>query len=176
MRTEDAVIYLCSCAINGIAPEKEKVEQMDLTEVYRFGSFHMLGAILAMANLPDYDLNDPFNVLYPQLTDYFRMNGTDSEKEDPVAAARVEQWKNKSIADFYYPGSVFKVFLVSGAYEEGVIDETTTYDCVGTINIADRTIKDFNPTGHGLETPRTLLVNSCNTFAVTVGRMMGQEL
>jgi len=49
MRTEDAVIYLCSCAINGIAPEKEKVEQMDLTEVYRFGSFHMLGAILAMA-------------------------------------------------------------------------------------------------------------------------------
>ena len=134
------------------------------------------GAILAMANLPDYDLNDPFNVLYPQLTDYFRMNGTDSEKEDPVAAARVEQWKNKSIADFYYPGSVFKVFLVSGAYEEGVIDETTTYDCVGTINIADRTIKDFNPTGHGIETPRTLLVNSCNTFAVTVGRMMGQEL
>ncbi len=134
------------------------------------------GAILAMANLPDYDPNSPFDVLYPQLTNYFEVNGTDSEKEDPVAAARMEQWKNKSIADFYYPGSVYKVFLVSGAYEEGVIDENTEYYCVGTINIANRSIKDFNPTGHGYETPRTLLVNSCNTFAVTVGQMMGQEL
>ena len=134
------------------------------------------GAILAMANLPDYDPNDPYSVLYPQLVEYFRQNGTDAEKEDPVAAARVEQWKNKSIADFYYPGSVFKVFLVSGAYEEGVIDDETSYYCSGTIEVADRTIKDFNPTGHGVETPRTLLVNSCNTFAVTVGRMMGTEL
>ena len=49
MRTEDAVIYLCSCAIDGNIPERDKVEQMNLTEVYRFGSFHMLGALLAMA-------------------------------------------------------------------------------------------------------------------------------
>lgn len=134
------------------------------------------GAILAIANLPDYDLNDPYSVLYPQLVDYFRENGTDGEKEEPVGAARVEQWKNKSIADFYYPGSVFKVFVVAGAYEEGVIDENTTYNCVGTIKIGSRSIKDYNPTGHGIETPRTLLVNSCNTFAVTVGQKMGVDL
>ena len=134
------------------------------------------GAILALANLPDYDPNDPYEVLYPQLTAYFAENGTDAEKQDPVAAARVEQWKNKSVADFYYPGSVYKVFVVAGALEEGVIDENTTYNCVGTTTVGSRTIKDYNPTGHGVETPRTLLVNSCNTFAIYVGQKMGVDL
>ncbi len=134
------------------------------------------GAILAVANLPDYDPNHPFDVLYPELKDYFAENGTEQQKEDPVAAARMEQWKNKSVADFYYPGSVFKVFVVAGALEEGVIDENTQYNCVGTTTVGSRTIKDYNPTGHGLETPRTLLVNSCNTFAINVGLNMGAEL
>ena len=49
MRTEDAVIYLCTCAINGIVPEKGKIEEMDLEGAYRFASFHMLSTILAMA-------------------------------------------------------------------------------------------------------------------------------
>ena len=134
------------------------------------------GAILAVANLPDYDSNDPYAVLYPQLVDYFKEYGTDAEKSDPVAAARIEQWKNKSVADFYYPGSVFKVFVVAGAMEEGVIDENTTYYCAGTTTVGSRSIKDYNPTGHGNETPRTLLVNSCNTFAVNVGLKMGVDL
>ena len=134
------------------------------------------GAIKAMANLPDYDPNDPYEVLYPQLTEYFAKNGTDAEKADPVAAARIEQWKNKSVADFYYPGSVFKVFLVSGALEEGVITEDTHFECAGTINLGDRVIKDYNPYGHGDETPRLLLVNSCNCFSVYVGQKMGVDL
>lgn len=133
------------------------------------------GALMAVANLPDYDLNAPYDILFPELTAYFEANGTDEEKADPVAAARNEQWKNKSIADFYYPGSVFKVFLVSGALEEGIITPETSYYCTGTITIHDRTIKDFTPTGHGMETPCTLLVNSCNAFAVHVGQLMGVD-
>ena len=49
MRTEDAVIYLCTCSINGIVPEKRKIEEMNLEEVYQFASFHMLSAMVAMA-------------------------------------------------------------------------------------------------------------------------------
>ena len=49
MRTEDAVIYLCTCSINGIVPEKGKIEGMNLQEVYQFASFHMLSAMVAMA-------------------------------------------------------------------------------------------------------------------------------
>ena len=152
------------------------LEDTQAKNVYGIVMNTKTGAILAVANLPDYDPNNPYTVLYPQLTEYFSEYGTDAAKEDPVAAARIEQWKNKSVADFYYPGSVFKVFVVSGALEEGVIDENTSYNCVGTTTVGSRTIKDYNPTGHGMETPRTLLVNSCNTFAVYVGQKMGVDL
>ncbi len=154
----------------------DALEENKAKNVYGIVMDTKTGALLAVANLPDYDPNDPYGVLYPQLEEYFSENGTENQKADPVAAARIEQWKNKSIADFYYPGSVYKVFLVSGAMEEGVIDENTQYVCYGRITIGDRTIKDFNPTGHGLETPCTLLVNSCNTFAVNVGQKMGVDL
>lgn len=155
---------------------KNALEENVAKNVYGIVMETRTGAILAVANLPDYDPNDPYGVLYPQLTEYFEKNGTEAQKADPVAAARIEQWKNKSVADFYYPGSVYKVFLVAGAYEEGVINENTEYTCYGTITWGERTIKDFNPTGHGTETPCTLLVNSCNTFAVHVGQMMGVDL
>ncbi|MBQ7687595.1 MAG: stage V sporulation protein D [Clostridia bacterium] len=152
------------------------LEETQAKNVYGIVMNTKTGALLAVANLPDYDPNDPYGVLYESLTAYFEENGTETEKADPVAAARIEQWKNKSIADFYYPGSVYKVFLVSGAYEEGVINDNTQYTCYGTITVGERHIKDFYTTGHGLETPCTLLVNSCNTFAVHVGQMMGAEL
>ena len=155
---------------------KTALEETGAKNIYGIVMNTKTGALLAVANLPDYDLNSPYDILFPELTSYFEANGTDGEKADPVAAARNEQWKNKSIADFYYPGSVYKVFLVAGALEEGVITPETSYYCSGTITIHDRTIKDFTPTGHGTETPCTLLVNSCNAFAVHVGQMMGTEL
>ena len=155
---------------------KNALEENNAKNVYGVVMNPKTGALLAVANLPDYDLNDPYGILYPQLEAYFKDNGTEEQKKDPVAAARIEQWKNKSVADYYYPGSVYKVFLVAGALEEGVIDENTEFYCHGTITIGDRTIKDFTPTGHAFETPETLLVNSCNTFAVSVGQQMGAEL
>lgn len=134
------------------------------------------GALLGVANVPDYDSNKPYEVLYPELLDYFENSGTDEEKQNPETAALLEQWKNKSVADFYYPGSVFKVFLVSGALEEGIITPETGYTCYGTITVGERTVKDFYTTGHGYETPCTLLVNSCNCFSIWVGQQMGTRL
>ncbi|MBR0536661.1 MAG: PASTA domain-containing protein [Clostridia bacterium] len=134
------------------------------------------GAILAVSGLPDFDPNDPYTVQYPELETYFATYGTAEEKADPHVAAQYEQWKAKAIADFYFPGSVYKVFLVAGALEEGVIDENTGYHCTGTITVGPRTIKDYYTTGHGDETPCTLLVNSCNCFSVNVGLQMGTEL
>lgn len=133
------------------------------------------GAVLGMCNVPDYDSNDPFTIADAKTLEMIESLATDEEKEEAKSKARNSQWKNKAIADYYYPGSVYKVFLVAGAMEEGIIDENTSYDCHGTITVGDRHVKDYNPTGHGIETPRTLLVNSCNTFSVYVGQKMGIE-
>jgi len=133
------------------------------------------GAILGMCNVPDYNSNDPFTISEKAQAEIDALE-TDEEKNAAYSNAQQLQWKNKAIADFYYPGSVYKVFLVAGAMEEGAIDENTSYTCHGTITVGDRTVKDYNPIGHGAETPLTLLVNSCNTFSVYVGQRMGISL
>lgn len=134
------------------------------------------GAVLGMCNVPDYDPNDPFTISDQKTLDMIAEITDEEEKNKVISDARFSQWKNKAVADFYYPGSVYKVFLVAGALEEGVINENTSYTCHGTITVGDRHVKDYNPIGHGVETPLTLLVNSCNTFSVYVGQKMGISL
>ena len=133
------------------------------------------GGVLGMCNVPDYNSNDPFAISEKVQAEIDALEN-DDEKSAAYSNAQQMQWKNKAIADFYYPGSVYKVFLVAGAMEEGAIDENTSYTCHGTITVGDRHVKDYNPIGHGVETPLTLLVNSCNTFSVYVGQRMGIEL
>ena len=155
---------------------KTAIAENGATNVYGIVMDTQTGAILAQANMPEYDLNDPYSIHDPATLAAIEAIKDENEKQEAVKQARFSQWKNKSIADFYEPGSVFKVFLVSGAMEEGVIDENTGFECSGTIQLGDRTIKDYTPVGHGYETPETLLVNSCNTFSVYVGQKMGVDL
>ena len=155
---------------------KTAIAENGASNVYGIVMDTQTGAILAQANMPEYDLNDPYAIHDEATLAAIEQIKDESEKQEAIKQARFTQWKNKSISDFYEPGSVFKVFLVSGAMEEGVIDENTGYECYGTVQIGDRTIKDYNPVGHGYETPETLLVNSCNTFSVYVGQKMGVDL
>lgn len=152
------------------------LEENDAENVYGVVMNTKTGAVLGMCNVPDYDSNDPFTISDQKTLDLIAEVIDEEAKSNMIADARFSQWKNKAVADFYYPGSVYKVFLVAGAMEEGVIDENTSYTCHGTITVGDRHVKDYNPIGHGVETPKTLLVNSCNTFSVYVGQKMGISL
>jgi stage V sporulation protein D (sporulation-specific penicillin-binding protein) len=90
--------------------------------------------------------------------------------------ALFSQWRNRVISDTYEPGSVFKTYVLSAALEEGVVDENTTYTCVGGIQVADNYIKCWKTYGHGHETLAQGLMNSCNPFFITIGQKMGSEL
>ena len=151
------------------------LQEHDADNVYGIVMDTKTGAVLGMCNVPDYNSNDPF-VLNEITVKRLEAIEDEAERTKKRKEQQELQWKNKAIADFYYSGSVYKVFLVAGALEEGVIDESTSYTCHGTITVGDRTVKDYNPIGHGVETPRTLLVNSCNTFSVFVGQKLGVDL
>ncbi len=151
------------------------LEDNNADNVYGIVMNTKTGAVLGMCNVPDYNSNSPFEISEKAQAVIDALE-TDEEKNKEFSNAQQMQWKNKAIADFYYSGSVYKVFLVAGALEEGVIDENTSYSCHGTITVGDRTVKDYNPIGHGMETPLTLLVNSCNTFSVHVGQKLGVDL
>lgn len=133
------------------------------------------GAILAMSNQPDYDLNDPYTILDAEVLARINKITDPAEKNQAVSFARQAQWRNRTISDTYEPGSVFKVVTLAAGLEEGVVNEKTTYTCVGGIQVADNFIKCHKHSGHGTQTLQQGLMNSCNPFFITVGQRLGTD-
>lgn len=133
------------------------------------------GAILGMASLPDYDLNDPYTITDQRLVEKINEITDKKEKSEAELTANYSQWRNRAVSDTYEPGSVFKVITASAAIEEGVADLNTSYYCSGSIDYATRHINCWKHGGHGSETFVDLLKNSCNPFAVTLASELGQE-
>lgn len=133
------------------------------------------GAILAMSSKPDFDSNDAYTVydeeVKAELEEY---KGTD-EYAEKYNNALFSQWNNKTVSFVYEPGSVFKIFTLSAGLEEGVISEQTSYCCTGVYNIGGWNIHCVNRNGHGTQTMRQGLMNSCNPFFIYVGQKIGTE-
>ncbi len=127
------------------------------------------GAVLAMASSPTYDLNDPSAVYESRLAALVKDGQLD------LADAQLRQWRNRAINDTYEPGSTFKVLTLAAALEEGVIDENTTFDCSGSIQVLDATIHCSNRAGHGHQTLEQTAGNSCNPAFITYGLRLGTE-
>ena len=129
------------------------------------------GDILAMANYPSYNLNEP----YEPYTD--ELKGTwDSLEQQEKTTYLQAVWRNKAIADTYEPGSVFKLITASAALEEGITDTDNEgeFSCTGGIEVAGVRIKCwryYRP--HGQESLRQALMNSCNPVFIGLGQKLG---
>lgn len=133
------------------------------------------GAILAMSNMPNYDLNDPFTV-YSEVEKARLELITDEEEYKTAKSAMImEQRKNSVITDSYEPGSVFKLVTLSAALEEGIVDENTTFNCVGGIQVPGHYIRCHKHEGHGRQSLQMGLMNSCNPFFISTGQKLGTE-
>ncbi|MBQ1603595.1 MAG: PASTA domain-containing protein [Oscillospiraceae bacterium] len=130
------------------------------------------GAVLGMASLPNYDLNNPSAIFSPMLT-----GGADPQTlpDETVAEMRLKQWRNKAINDTYEPGSTFKILTLSMALEEGVVDLNSTFNCSGSVNIEGATINCSNRKGHGHQTLTQATGNSCNPAFINIGLRVGNE-
>lgn len=127
------------------------------------------GGILAMASYPNYDLNDFLTVSDQTLQERIERG------ESTVADMQLLQWRNKALNDTYEPGSTFKILTLSAALEEGVVDKTTTVNCVGSVSISGYTIHCSNKNGHGLQTLVQSVGNSCNPAFINYGLRIGSE-
>ena len=137
------------------------------------------GAILGMADYPNYDCNDPYTILDSYTLSNIDLLTTDEEKTEAQKEAREAQWQNKVITDTYEPGSVFKVVTASAALEEGTANRNSTYYCNGVVTFqdGDKTldIHCHRRSGHGQETFVQALVNSCNPAFMQIGFDLGQK-
>lgn len=134
------------------------------------------GAILGMAVEGGYDLNNPFTIA-DSSTQKEIDKLPNSEKEAAEVEALQKQWRNKAVADTYYPGSVFKVITSCMGWSDGVITDSSTYTCTGSyvpFEGADA-IHCHNTAGHGTQTYKQALSNSCNPAFMMIGQAVGAE-
>ncbi len=123
------------------------------------------GEMLAMVNVPEFDLNDPY-----EISDAGE-NLTDEEKQNFLNAV----WRNGCINDTYEPGSTFKIITAAAGLEEGVVTPESTFSCPGFIMVDDRKIRCHKVAGHGAETFVQATMNSCNPVFITVGLRLGVD-
>lgn len=133
------------------------------------------GGIVAMASVGDFDPNQPFEIADENLRKQIEALPEDKE-EEAWNEALLQQWRNKAINDTYYPGSVFKMVTGSAGLEEGIITPDTTFTCTGAVQVEDTWINCWDTTGHGTQTFREGLCNSCNPFFIEIGSQLGPDM
>lgn len=130
--------------------------------------------ILAMANMPTFDLNDPYTIYDSDLAALVDAAASDEERLQALRDARGAQWSNKCISYNYEPGSTFKLITASAALEEGTSSLNSTFHCGGVIKVADRDMKcHIYPRAHGTEDFTHAVVDSCNPSFVQIGANLG---
>ena len=92
------------------------------------------GAILAMASIDGYDLNN-FLAVSDEAQAMVDAAATPEEAQEILAAAQARQWRNKALSDTYEPGSTFKIITLSMALEEGRVSESDSFFCGGAESI-----------------------------------------
>ncbi len=128
------------------------------------------GEILAMADVPEFDLNEPFTWI-PQLEEAAAACTTQEEKQNLLNG----MWRNGCINDTYEPGSIFKIITAAAALEEGVVSLEDGFSCPGFTIVDDRRIRCHKAGGHGQQTFVEATMNSCNPAFVAVGLRLGAE-
>ena len=128
------------------------------------------GHIIAEASYPNYDLNNPRD-----LTKYY----TDEEIEAMTDKEKLETlnglWRNFCISDTYEPGSTIKPFTVATGLEIGALNGNESFTCGGMLHIGDHDIHCVNRDGHGTQTLKESVENSCNVALMQIGNMIGKE-
>ncbi len=123
------------------------------------------GEIMAMVNVPEFNLNTPYELPY----DSSDLN--EKEKQDALN----KMWRNGCINDTYEPGSIFKIITASAGLEEKVVSIEDRFSCPGFIIVEDRKIRCHKVGGHGSETFLEGTMNSCNPVFITVGLRLGVD-
>ncbi len=125
------------------------------------------GEILAMVNVPEFNLNDPFTL---------NTGGDDTAMSDEDRQNALNQmWRNGCINDTYEPGSTFKAITASACLEAGAVRLEDTFSCPGYRVVEDRKIRCHKVGGHGGENFIQGIQNSCNPVFIDIGLRLGTD-
>ncbi len=129
------------------------------------------GEILAMVNVPEFNLNDPYTLIDEITSQYQGQTLSDQKLNDLLNG----MWRNACISDTYEPGSSFKIVTATAALEEHVVKLTDRFFCPGYKKVEDRTIRCHKAGGHGSQDFVEGIKNSCNPVFMEIGARVGTE-
>ena len=130
------------------------------------------GAILAEASYPNFDLNNPRD-----LSEYYTTEEqeamTDEERLDTLNAL----WRNLCVSDTFEPGSTMKPFTMAAGFETGKLTGNETYVCTGSYSYEGvaNPVSCIATNGHGTETLKQVLENSCNVGMMQIAEVLGAD-
>lgn len=165
------------------------------------------GAVLSMATIGQFDPNDPYTIQDPELAAVLDDSTLTAEEidllqsrlgEDEVADIvedgvlgedeystlqgylREAQWKNKSVNELYYPGSVFKLITAAAALDSGLVDASQQYYCGGELTVNAGTEWEItyhcaNGDVHGWQDMAGALEESCNLYFIQLAETMSTQ-
>ncbi len=118
------------------------------------------GEILALVSRPGLDLN----VISPSIS------ALEKQRLDTSGA-----WLNRATQALYPPGSSHKIFTALAGLRHGSLDAQTTHHCAGFLQIGNHRFPCHRTDGHGENTLRMALAQSCNIFACHTGLNVGAD-
>lgn len=129
------------------------------------------GEIMAMVNVPEFNLNDPFTLNSVQEETLQGQELTQEKKQELLN----QMWRNQCINDTYEPGSTFKIITASAALEQKVVSLSDHFFCPGYKMVEDRRIRCHKVAGHGAEDFTQGIMNSCNPVFIELGLRLGVD-
>lgn len=125
------------------------------------------GEIYACVNVPEFDLNEPFQLN----TDVDTTGLSQQQKQDLLN----QMWRNPCLNDTYEPGSTFKIITMAAGLSQGVVSADDCFFCPGYKLVDDRRIHCANRRGHGSQSFKEGAQNSCNPVFIEVGLRLGVD-
>lgn len=126
------------------------------------------GEIMAMVNVPEFNLNEPFEL---ESIGIDSANLSDEERQNLLN----QMWRNGCINDTYEPGSTFKIFTSTACLEAGTVSLADSFFCPGYYTVEDRKIRCHKVGGHGSESFVEGVQNSCNPVFMNIGLELGTD-
>ena len=137
------------------------------------------GAILSMASLGNFDLNDYQTISAESEAAIAEEAQSDADYDRLYGLAQQLQWRNKALSDTYEPGSTFKIITLAMALNEGVVNENSSFYCGGSISVTGdaegKSRSCWKTTGHGSQTLTQAAQHSCNVAFIQIGQLVGAE-
>ncbi|MDR1017651.1 MAG: penicillin-binding protein 2 [Lachnospiraceae bacterium] len=93
-----------------------------------------------------------------------------------IALFKINMWRNMLVNFDYEPGSTEKPLTMAMGFESGKLKGTEKYYCGGYLQVGDHKIYCDNKDGHGWETVKEALQNSCNVALMQIGFQIGPNI